>query len=112
MASHNFRRRFGTLLTEKEVDFRRAEIMMGHLLPKTQRSYYKTLTVKTMKKTYLEVMPALCIIDEMETRVLTDEKLAEFERREQEKDKIIETMGARLDALERREDRKDRLKKV
>lgn len=91
LASHNLRRRFGTLLTEHGLDFRRAEIMMGHLLPKTQRSYYKTLTVETMKRSYLKVMPALCIVDEMETRVLTDEKLAEIEReREQEKKERLE----------------------
>ena len=36
-------------------------------------------------------MPALCIVDEMETRVLTDEKLAEIEReREQEKKERLE----------------------
>lgn len=79
IASHNFRRRFATLLAENKVDFIRAEFMMGHLLPQTKRSYYKILTVETMKSTYLEVLPALCIVEDVETIVLTDDRVKELE---------------------------------
>lgn len=101
IVSHNFRIRFLTLLAENEVDFIRAELMGGHILPETQRSYYKTLTVETMKKTYLMVMPSLCIVDDVETRVLTDDLLRGFEEREQVREREMVEMRRLIDDIRR-----------
>lgn len=108
----NLRKRFGSILTESGLGYRQIEYMMGHVLPAVQGAYFKLPSEDTMRTAYLKALPHLMILEPLETRVLTDDRLKEFEERDKQKDKIIEDMGRRLDALERGKDRKDRLKEI
>lgn len=80
MASHNLRRRFGSYLIEADVNHIKAEFMMGHKLPKTRESYFKMLSADSMKESYLNVLPHVTIIDEVEVHKITSEDKAEFDR--------------------------------
>lgn len=105
MCAHNLRRRFETWCIDAGVDFVQAERLMGHVLPKTNRSYIKLLRRESMKNAYLKALPALTVIDDVETRVLTDEKLAELEAENR-------SYAERLDALERQINLKDEIDKL
>jgi hypothetical protein len=84
--TRNLRKRFGSLLMKAEVNYRQAEYMLGHILPPVQGSYYKLLEEESMRIAYLKALPELMILEPLETRVLTDERLAEIEKeREEEK---------------------------
>jgi integrase len=109
--SHQLRRFFSTTLTEHRVPYLFVQWMTGHKLPDVPGAYNKP-SLKALREEYLRVLPYLTIREKVKTKLLTDERLQEYEDRDKQKDRIIEEMGKRLDALERREERKDRLRKI
>lgn len=105
----NFRSRFASILMSSELGYRQIEYMLGHILQSTQDSYYKLLPEEVMRRSYLKALPNLMIFEPIETRVLTDEKLEEYEKRDRQREAERE--------LERREreaekHEKEELKKI
>lgn len=76
----NLRSRFGSLIMEAELGYRQIEYMMGHVLPAVQGAYFKLPSEDTMRTAYLKALPHLMILEPLETRVLTSDDKAEFER--------------------------------
>jgi integrase len=106
--SHNLRRFFATATVEVDINFIRAELLLGHDLPKVQDSYYKVTSPEAMFESYLKILPKITILGDVKTRVVTEDRLRQLEERhkkemkQQEKRhqaKIAE-MGAKIAALE------------
>jgi integrase len=108
----NLRSRFGSLIMEAELGYRQIEYMMGHVLPAVQGAYFKLPSEDVMRRAYLKALPHLMIFESIETKVLTDERLKEYEERDKQKDKVIKEMMERLDALERDKERKEWLEEI
>ncbi len=83
----NLRKRFGSILTEAGLGYRQIEYMMGHVLPAVQGAYFKLPGEEVMRNAYLKALPSLMILEPVETRILTDDKLAEIEAREVERER-------------------------
>jgi hypothetical protein len=81
----NLRKRFASII-ERLVSLRQGEYMLGHILPPVQGSYYKLPGELEMMEAYLKALPELMILEPMETRVLTEDKLKEVEERERERE--------------------------
>lgn len=99
----NLRKRFGSLLTEAELGYRHIEYMMGHVLPPVQGAYFKLPGEDVMRRAYLKALPYLMILEPMETKVLTDEKLAEIEEREREREEERRKEKEEMEEMKQRE---------
>ena len=87
--SHQLRRFFSTVLTKHRVPYLFTEWMLGHRIPPVQGAYSKP-SVEALKQEYIRVLPYLTIREKVKTRILTDERLSEMERRLAEQDKILD----------------------
>lgn len=71
---HSLRRLFASLAIENDVSFVKTEFMLGHDLPKTQRSYYKQMRPNVMREAYLTILPSLIVLDDTKIRVIEEVK--------------------------------------
>lgn len=115
----NLRKRFGSILTEAGLGYRQIEYMIGHVLPAVQMAYFKLPGEEVMRNAYLKALPSLMILEDVETRVITEDLLKEIEAREDEREREHQAMlerekerEERLQQLERQMDRRDNLEKL
>jgi integrase len=105
----NLRKRFGSILTEAGLGYRQIEYMMGHVLPAVQMAYFKLPGEEVMRNAYLNALPSLMIFEPLETRVLTTEDKAEFERmKERERQRELEQLEEKK-AFEERMEKMERI---
>lgn len=71
---HSLRRLFASLVVEMDVNFVKAEFMIGHELSKTRRSYYKQTRPEVMREAYLTVLPSLTVLEDTKVRIVTETK--------------------------------------
>ncbi len=74
----NLRKRFGGII-EPKVSYRQGQYLLGHVPPPVDGSYFKLPGEREMREAYLNALPELMILEPVEVRVLTDEKLRELE---------------------------------
>lgn len=72
--------------------------MLGHKLPPVQGAYNKP-SPTALKQEYLRVLPYLTIKEKVETRIVTDKRLEEMEKREKERDLIIDRLNREVAML-------------
>jgi len=105
----NLRKRFGSILTDVSLGYRQIEYMMGHVLPAVQGAYFKLPSEDVMRDSYLQALPYLMIFEPLETRVLTSDDKAEFERmKERERQRELEQLEEKK-AFEERMEKMERI---
>lgn len=75
--SHQLRRWFTTQLYKAGLNQLSIDFLLGHRIDRTTASYFKA-DPKHLKQEYMKVMEHLAITEKVDVRVVTDERLQEF----------------------------------
>lgn len=98
---HSLRRLFASLAIENDVSFVKTEFMLGHDLPRTQRSYYKQMRPDVMREAYLTIFPSVTLLEDSKVHVVTDSRLAKLEeevaKNKEENEKLKTLIKAKTD---------------
>ena len=98
--SHGLRSFFASVLYKSGLPQLTIDFFLGYQIDKVTEAYFKA-DIKSLKSEYLKVLSEITFIEEVETRIVTDEWRAKMEEKHEKDKKEMEWLKREIEHLKR-----------
>lgn len=109
--SHGLRSFFASMLYKAGLPQLTIDWFLGHKINRVTEAYFKA-DRESLKNEYMKIVPELTFTEPVETRVLTDDKLKEYEERDKKREAENQQLRKDVEELKRQMNRRDDLEKL